>query len=166
MLPENIWLASCRENWKVNYHYSPIKIKLILCPNYEIALLGNIEDHALCLAIIKKWLQQKAETILSSGLFELSREFQLPFHSVKIRNQKTRWGSCSSEKKINLNYKLIFLPPELIRHILIHELCHTVHLNHSPQFWHLVAKYDPNWRLHNRLSKQEEMQLPMWLEIN
>lgn len=61
---------------------------------------------------------------------------------------------------------MIFLPPELMRHILIHELCHTVHLNHSPQFWRLVAKYDPNWRLHNRLSKQEEMQLPMWLEID
>lgn len=164
VLPEQIWLASCQENWKVSYFYSPIKTQLILRPNHEITLLGNIEDQAHCFALIKKWLKQKAQQILSPILFALSQELRLTFTGLSIRAQKTRWGSCSSQKKISLNYKLIFLSPELVKHVLIHELCHTVHLNHSPQFWRLVAKHDPQWRLHHRLSKKEEMQLPVWVD--
>lgn len=165
ILPEQIWLASCQERWKVNYIFSPVKTQLIECPNYEITLLGSIEDHAQCFFLIKRWLKQKAQQILSPILHSLSQEFQLIFTGLSIRAQQTRWGSCSSQKKISLNYKLIFLPLELVKHVLIHELCHTVHLNHSAQFWSLLAKYDPNWSLHHRLSKQQETQLPIWLDM-
>lgn len=163
VLPGQIHLASCHEHWKVNYLFSPVKTQLILRPNYELTILGNIDDQALCMNLIKTWLKQKAEKLLTPLLFAMSQELGLPFKGLSIRGQQTRWGSCSSQKNINLNYQLIFLSPELVRHILIHELCHTVHLNHSPQFWRLVANYDPQWRLHKSLSRNKETQLPLWL---
>jgi predicted metal-dependent hydrolase len=164
LLPTHIPLACCDENWKVSYLYSPVQTQIILRPQNELTILGNIDDKALCFNLLKHWLRQRAEKILIPMLFSLSKELGLPFNHVSIRGQKTRWGSCSSQKKINLNYKLIFLSSSLVRHILIHELCHTVHLNHSSQFWRLVAKYDPHWRLNHRLSKREELQLPLWIE--
>lgn len=73
---------------------------------------------------------------------------------VCIKNQQTCWGSCSSLMNLNFNLQLIHCPPAVIDYILIHELAHLVHLNHSPKFWALVAKHDGNYKLHQRqLSK-------------
>ncbi len=109
------------------------------------------------------WLREKAQHVLPPILQALSLELNLPFKSLTIRSQKTRWGSCSSRGAISLNYKLIFLKPELVRHVLIHELCHTVHLNHSSKFWKQVTRFDENWRCHHALIKRSENLLPIWL---
>ncbi len=66
------------------------------------------------------------------------------FNAIKIRNQKTRWGSCSKKKNLNFNYKIVFLPPHLIDYIVVHELCHLGAFNHSQKFWNLVSKAMPN----------------------
>jgi predicted metal-dependent hydrolase len=76
----------------------------------------------------------------------VSIQTSLPYNRVSIRGQKTRWGSCSSDKNINLNYKLLFLEPEFVKYIIIHELCHTIHLNHSREFWQLVGDFYPDYR--------------------
>jgi predicted metal-dependent hydrolase len=65
---------------------------------------------------------------------------------VTIRNQKTRWGSCSSKGNLNFNYKLFFLDTELMEYVIIHELAHRVHMNHSKEFWNLVGKYCPDYK--------------------
>lgn len=70
------------------------------------------------------------------------------FHigAVSIRNQKTRWGSCSSRGRINFSYKIALLPPHLADYIIVHELCHLGEMNHSPRFWTLVAQALPEYR--------------------
>lgn len=64
---------------------------------------------------------------------------------IYIRNQKSRWGSCSSKGNLNFNYKIVFLPAELADYIIVHELCHIVQMNHGKNFWNLVEKTIPNW---------------------
>jgi predicted metal-dependent hydrolase len=74
------------------------------------------------------------------------------YNNVRIKKQKTRWGSCSEKKNINFNFKLLFLPPELSDYIIVHELCHLGEFNHSKRFWNLVAKTMPNYlELKNQL---------------
>ncbi len=69
----------------------------------------------------------------------------LDYNKVAIRNQSTRWGSCSSRKNLNFNYKIIFLPEHLIEYIIAHELCHLLEMNHGSNFWKLVSLTIPDY---------------------
>lgn len=90
---------------------------------------------------IKHFLRQEAKRVLPSRLDTLARRWGFDYNDVKIRNSQTRWGSCSASKNINLSFYLMLLPTEeLIDSVLLHELCHTVHMNHSSEFWQLMRK--------------------------
>ena len=76
----------------------------------------------------------------------------LTFNKIFIKNQKTRWGSCSSAKNLNFNYKILFLPYDLAEYLVVHELCHLEHMNHSKDYWNLVEYVLPNYKMsHKRL---------------
>lgn len=111
---------------------------------------------------LRRWLMRTAKATLVPQLRALSGELGLPFHSATIRAQKSRWGSCSARGAINLNYRLLFLQPELVRYLMVHELCHTRHLNHSPRYWVLVAEHEPDYRRLDRQLRRVHEQLPPW----
>lgn len=102
----------------------------------------KIRHHALIEAA-GKVDRTKAAAILKDRLSVLAKRHGFTFTSVSIRNQRTRWGSCSSRDAISLNYKLIFLPVELRDYVLLHELVHTIHKNHSPRFWQALKAVCP-----------------------
>ncbi len=77
-----------------------------------------------------------------------------PLGKVTIKDQSSRWGSCSSAGNLNFNYHLVHYEPAIIDYVIIHELAHLVHLNHSQAFWALVAKYDGQYQLHRRALKK------------
>ena len=79
------------------------------------------------------------------------------YNNIKIRDQKTRWGSCSSKRNLNFNYRLIFLPRGLAEYIVIHEFCHLAHMNHSKEFWALVEKLSPDYKKHKKLLKEKHI---------
>ncbi len=85
---------------------------------------------------------------------QLARELGLQFASLRIKNQKTRWGSCSAKGNINLNLRLLMAPVEAIDYVIIHELCHLEILNHSPAFWQLVESHCPHYRHWRKWFKQ------------
>lgn len=90
--------------------------------------------------------KETARRIISERLSYWSECTGYVYQRVAIRNQKSRWGSCTEGGNLNFSYKLMFLPPELMDYIIVHELCHTEELNHSRAFWHLVASVLPDYR--------------------
>ncbi len=162
-LPTQITLTAINQTWSISYLASNTKLQIIPRPHQELVLTGNIENKTFCKKILLHWLKQQAKIHLSSELRNLSEQMQLPFKGVTIRSQETRWGSCSKEKSINLNFKLLLLPPHLVRYVMIHELCHTVFLNHSTKFWRFVAAFDPQWKEHSRELRRTEKWIPVWV---
>ena len=161
-LPATINLAAMQEIWRVEYMACDTRMRIMSRPHREIVVFGPVADHVLCQRVLVVWLKKMAKIHLLAELKHISETLQLPFVSASIRGQQTRWGSCTVDKTISLNYKLLFLPPKLMRHVLIHELCHTKHLNHSAKFWQLVAKHDAEWHAHRRALLQADQYVPAW----
>ena len=88
----------------------------------------------------------QAKSLVLELISEIDPKNEFVFNRVVIRNQKTRWGSCSSKKNLNFNYRIIFLDKEVARYLVAHELCHLRHLNHSKEYWSLVESYIPNYK--------------------
>lgn len=97
-------------------------------------------------------------------LNQLSRQTGLMYNRVFVRNQKTRWGSCSARHNINLNINMVHLPVELMDYIILHELAHTRITNHGPQFWKLLANYIHHPREHDRALSQYDALLTLGVE--
>lgn len=114
-------------------------------------------------AALRRWLSRKGKEALVPWLGRVSEELDLPYSGVTLRGQKSRWGSCSAKRHINLNYGLLFLPPHCVRYLFVHELCHTVHLNHSPRYWALVASKEPEYRRLEKELRQASRLVPAWL---
>lgn len=80
--------------------------------------------------------------------------YGVDYNRLAIRNQKSRWGSCSGKKNLNFNYKLIKLPEHLADYIIAHEVCHLLHLNHSLKFWNMVALTIPDYKQRKKELRQ------------
>ena len=99
-------------------------------------------------------LRKEAKGYLPRRLSFLAKKHGFSFSRCKITHASSRWGSCSSSGTISLNIGMMNLPFELIDYVIIHELCHTRHMNHSTAFWSEVAKFDPQYKIHrNELKK-------------
>lgn len=90
--------------------------------------------------------KDKAREIATERLEYFNQFYQYKIGKVFIRNQKSRWGSCSSRGNLNFNYKIALLAPELADYIIVHELCHLGEMNHSKNFWALVTQTVPDYK--------------------
>ena len=109
--------------------------------------LKDPETALLAAQEIVKFCTKNAKKILPHTVKELADKHGFSFNKLSFRNQKRRWGSCSHDNNISLNVRLMLLPPELIEYVLIHELVHTIHKNHSATYWNAVLKILPKARL-------------------
>ena len=91
--------------------------------------------------------------LISERIRELNQSGEYPVGKVSIKNQKTRWGSCSGKRNLSFNYKIIFMPENLRDYIIIHELCHLKEMNHSKNFWNLVSQKVPDYKALRRQIK-------------
>lgn len=98
--------------------------------------------------------KNKAQEIVKEKISRLNKFYNFSFNKVSIKNQKTRWGSCSKKGNLNFNYKIIFLEGGVSDYLVAHELCHLAEFNHSDKFWNLVAKIIPDYLKINRDLKE------------
>ncbi|MBI5613091.1 MAG: M48 family metallopeptidase [Gammaproteobacteria bacterium] len=130
----------------------------------QLLISGAIDDEPACRTALGRWLLRQAHQHLVPGLERTSRELGLPYKRALIRRQKTRWGSCSRSGTISLNAKLLFLSPETVNYVMIHELCHRVELNHSPRFWRLVERHCPDYRRIDAQRRELWKAVPRWAD--
>jgi predicted metal-dependent hydrolase len=90
-------------------------------------------------------LTVRARALVLSRLEYFNREYHFTYHTVRIKDQRSRWGSCSSHGNLNFNYRIALLPAHLADYIVVHELCHLGQMNHSAKFWALVGSILPDY---------------------
>ena len=109
--------------------------------------------------ILEKKLRPFSLSLIKNELSLLKKQYNFDYHHVTVRNQSSRYGSCSSQDNLNFNWQIIFFPYSQFRHILLHELTHLKIKNHSKHFWDQLAIYDPDSQKHNLWLKKEGTKL-------
>ncbi len=165
-LPAMIAFPDFAESWSVAYTQTGIgEVEMVERPGYRLLVSGDVANTALSCRLLCSWLKHRAQVHLLPALEKLATAHDFSYDASGIRLQHSRWGSCSSRRSITLNSKLLFLPEHLVRYIMVHELCHTVHLNHSSSFWMLVQQHDPLWRRNNEEMKCAWKYVPQWVSL-
>ena len=132
-LPKYISFKKAKEFLEMNLSWLETKIKEGIAPS-----TSKKEEY--------KKFKANAKKIISERVDEINKFYNFPFKKISIRNQSSRWGSCSTSGTLSFNYKIALLPRKYTDYIVAHELCHLKEMNHSKDFWHLVAMKIPDYK--------------------
>ena len=123
-------------------------------------LLVKLDGRRRSIAsILEKWYRARAEMVFTQKADSYKELMGLSYSKILIRGQKTRWGSCSHNGRLSLNWKLLLAPEPVIDYVIIHELAHLRHMNHSGRFWDYVARFCPDWKKHRKWLSTHESEL-------
>lgn len=112
----------------------------------EIHALIPRPSRRLLRDALRDWLMDHAVTIIDRVARREAERIGVRYRRITIRDQKTKWGSCTKTSGLSFNWRLILFPPSVLRYVVIHELCHLKHFNHSARFWSLVAQHAPHYQ--------------------
>lgn len=141
---------------KIKIHFV-IEDGFLVCYR-PVADINSTVNSDVFFSKLKIFYKKESEKYLKYRLNKWTEIIELKPKKLSFRLNKTRWGSCSSNKHISLNWKLICQQPVLIDYVIVHELCHLRHLNHSADFWSLIELHIPNFReVQNTLQQQERL---------
>ncbi len=162
-LPDTIRMAAVDRTVTVHYETAVKKNVCVRETENGLFLTGLVSDEKACIMRLKQWLADTARQLLVPWLERRSHETGLSYKRVQVRGQRTRWGSYSSSGTLCVNYNLLFLAPELVDYLFIHELCHVRHLNHSARYWRLVGSLLPDCRRLDRDLGHAWKDVPGWV---
>jgi hypothetical protein len=148
--PVTVDLGLLGRRWRVEYAQGSRSVVLERDAETLAVRTPGATDRQVGHALLR-WLARKAEAHLGEMLADVAGQTGIEYTRMHLRRQRTRWGSCSSTGTISLNVCLMFQAPEVARYLMVHELCHRRHMNHSQRFWQLVESFEPQWR---RLDKE------------
>jgi hypothetical protein len=124
-----------------------------LSTNVRASEIGDVRKFRIK-TYIEKWYIQEAYKRLEDKVIKYSEIIRVSPREIKVKNYKSRWGSCDKKGRLTFNWHLIKAPHSIVDYVVIHELCHMVQSNHSPKFWHEVEKYDPSYKNHKKWLKE------------
>lgn len=131
---------------------------------------SQLEDEAIRLAkhhvkqtsierALRQFYRRKAREIIGEQVEHFADEMDVWYDRLEIRNQRTKWGSCSSSGTIGINWRLIMAPQEIVEYVVIHELAHLEEAKHTNSFWSLVAEHDPDYQDNAKWLEEHSSQL-------
>lgn len=135
---------------RITHHDDQITITM---PSFDPS--SRLRPHAL----LEDWLKKEARTKIKSSLTEVLPLINEPPVPLSIRDQKTRWGSCSTTRRLSFNWRLIMAPPASLHYVVVHEAAHLIHHDHSNRFWGLVEEMMPDFAIHQRWLKTHQQAL-------
>jgi predicted metal-dependent hydrolase len=162
-LPDALRLVALGETWSATYREDRGQIGIRLrAEGGKIIISGRDLNRDAVIRKLNYWLRIKVR----EGLFPLAEKLAtkhcLQLGGLLVKSQRTRWASCSAQRNLSLNTKLLFLSPEVVRYVVIHELCHTVHMNHGNEFWRLVASHEPSYKVLDQALRKAWKTVPPW----
>ena len=149
-MDEDGWILFRGKPHRVRVRLAPLRASRVYVTGGVIWLLlapGEARDVE---SLLVEWLKAQARRIIAARVEELAACYGFTYRRIFIRNQRTRWGSCSSRANLSFNFRLVLAPPEVLDYVIVHELAHLRVPNHSRRFWQLVARLYPGyprWRL-------------------
>jgi predicted metal-dependent hydrolase len=162
--PTSIELCAIGRRFQVRYVARPASAGVTLEQlGDELIVHGAVQEERSVATALRDWLTQLAARELGRELAAVAQRGGFRFNRMQIRRQRTRWGSCSVAGTISLNLCVMFLEPAVMRYLLIHELSHTKHMNHSKRFWALVESHEPGYRRLDRELVSGWRRVPGWV---
>ncbi|MFV2030952.1 MAG: M48 family metallopeptidase [Gammaproteobacteria bacterium] len=157
-LPREIYLAIDASRTDV-FYFPKTDPAAGVSPN---RLVIKTESYQHSIRRLRRWIRHEAWRRLPPMLKRLAHQTGLDYKKISIRSQKTRWGSYSSSGTISLNDQLLFVPQGTAEYLMIHELCHRRYLDHSANFWRLVAQHCPDYLAHEAILHNARKTIPAW----
>jgi predicted metal-dependent hydrolase len=164
--PEKLDLRSSSEVWRLHLAGGEGRFRLLegngAAGEHVLQVRGAASSDKLRVAL-RAWLIRAAHRLLAPRVAALAAASGVAYSQVSIRRQRSRWGSCSARGTISLNCCLLFQRPEVVDYLIVHELTHVKHMNHSARFWQAVERHCANWRALDRELVQGWRHVPRWV---
>lgn len=161
VVPREIRFQATGARYAVRFNEDDGPPRIRVAPG-SLELTGAPGRSALLRHALQRFTMREAHAALAPWLGRIAAASGLSFGRLQIRRQRTRWGSCSPSGTISLNACLLFQPPEVVNYLLVHELAHTQHMNHSRRFWRLVESLEPRWRELDAALTRGWREVPAW----
>lgn len=166
--PTSIDLQAVAQTFHLDWIEGPgEKISIAKAGPFRLHVSGPVDDRATWRAALRRWLIDRGREHLIPWTEEMAKTLGVPVERITIRCQKTRWGSHTSRADrpgtVSLNAQLLFLRHRLARYVILHELCHAVHPNHSPAFWELVRSREPDADRLRKELRNARRSVPRWI---
>jgi predicted metal-dependent hydrolase len=152
-----------QENTKLLFFGEEFSVKIITnekervyIKDKTIIVNGKDKNQERIKFLLKEWYRYHTKRYVETRINDFSHKLKLFPGHIRIKDVKTRWGSCSSKGNLNFNLRLAMAPRRVIDYVIIHEMCHLVHLNHSKEFWSLVGKILPDYKEYEKQLKEIE----------
>ncbi len=163
--PQAFDLPALAESWRVEYRETRRStVGATTDQPGRIVVYGAVSDVEACHAALRRWLARHATKALPPWLERVAAQCGHTPTDISIKNQRTRWGSCAPSGRISLNCKLLFLPRELVRYVMVHEICHLLEANHSGHFWAHVRGLDSSADAHHGRMRDAWKLVPGWAQ--
>jgi predicted metal-dependent hydrolase len=163
--PATLKLRVASETWRLHFAAGEGRLRLVEggMGGERILQVRGVASNDKLRAALRAWLLRAAHERLAPRVAALAARTGVHYSQISVRRQRSRWGSCSARGTISLNCCLLFQRPEVVDYLIVHELMHVKHMNHSARFWQAVERHCADWRALDRELVQGWRHVPRWV---